>query len=154
MQSPAQTVEQYLSELSPDRRSAITAVRQTILEHLPPGYEEVMAWGMITYQVPLATYPQTYNGRPLAYAGLASQKNHLAVYLMGIYVDAEAQRRFGEAYRATGRRYDAGRSCVRFRRLEDLPLELIGQSIASLSVEDFIALEAKSRSAAKAARAH
>lgn len=138
MRSSASTVKQYLSDLPADRREAIEAVRQTILENLPPGYEEVMNWGMITYQVPLETYPDTYNGKPLMYAALASQKNHMAVYLTGIYMNDEARQKFEESYRATGKRYDVGKSCVRFKKLDDLPLSLIGESIASLGVEEFI----------------
>jgi uncharacterized protein YdhG (YjbR/CyaY superfamily) len=146
MRSKASTVAQYLSELPADRREAVEAVRQSILENLPAGYEEVMNWGMITYQVPLETYLDTYNGKPLMYAALASQKNHMAVYLTGIYMDDEARQKFEEAYRATGKRYDVGKSCVRFRKLGDLPLALIGESIASLSVEEFIARMEKARS--------
>ena len=93
MQSDATSVAEYLAELPADRRAAIEAVRQTILANLPEGYEEAMNWGMITYQVPLARYPDTYNGQPLAYAALASQKNHMAVYLTGIYADDETARR-------------------------------------------------------------
>jgi uncharacterized protein YdhG (YjbR/CyaY superfamily) len=139
MRSNASTVEQYLSELPADRREAITTVRQTILDNLPAGYEEVMNWGMITYQVPLETFPDTYNKKPLMYAALASQKHHISIYLTAIYMDDEARQAFEKAYRATGKRYDAGKSCVRFKKLDDLPLELIGQSIASMSVEEFIA---------------
>lgn len=147
MRSNATTVAQYLSELPADRREAVEAVRQTILENLPAGYEEVMNWGMITYQVPLETYPDTYNGKPLMYAALASQKNHMAVYLTGIYIDDEARQKFEEKYRATGKRYDVGKSCVRFRALDDLPLALIGESIAALGIEEFIARMEKGRSA-------
>lgn len=139
MQSDATTVTQYLADLPADRRDALKAVRQTILAHLPAGYEEAMNWGMITYQVPLARYPDTYNGQPLAYAGLASQKNYMAVYLTGIYADDAARGRFEAAYRATGKRYDVGKSCVRFRKLDDLPLALIGESIAMFSVDEFVA---------------
>ena len=153
MRSDASTVAQYLSELPADRREAIEAVRQTILENLPAGYEETMNWGMITYQVPLETYPDTYNRKPLMYAALASQKNHMAVYLTGIYMDDEARQEFEEAYRATGKRYDVGKSCVRFRKLDDLPLALIGESIASLGVEEFTARVEKARSARKSGRA-
>jgi hypothetical protein len=153
MRSDASTVEQYLSELPYERREMIGEVRQTILDNLPAGYEEVMNWGMITYQVPLETYPDTYNGKPLMYAALASQKRHMAVYLTGIYADDATRLKFEEAYRATGKRYDAGKSCVRFRKMEDLPLELIGQSIASLSVEEFIAMVEKARSSPKRRRA-
>jgi len=138
MRSEAATVQEYLSELPPERRQIIEKVRQTILDHLPDGYEEVMNWGMITYQVPLEVYPDTYNKKPLMYAALASQKNHMAVYLTGIYLDGELQQDFEEKYRASGKRYDVGKSCVRFRKLEDLPLELIGESIQAFEMEDFI----------------
>ena len=97
-----------------------------------------MNWGMITYEVPLETCPETYNGKPLMYAALASQKNHMAVYLTGIYMSNETRREFETAYKATGKRFDAGKSCVRFRKLEDLPLPLIGETIASLEVKEFV----------------
>ncbi len=139
MKSEAATVSGYLAELPPERRDAIKAVREVILKNLPEGYEEVMNWGMITYQVPLETYPDTYNKKPLMYAALASQKNHMAVYVTGIYMDEVSRREFEAAYRATGKRYDVGKSCVRFRKLEDLPLELIGRSIASVPLDEFVA---------------
>ena len=138
MRSSASTVEKYLGELSEERRAAIEAVRQVILKNLPKGYEEVMNWGMITYQVPLETYPDTYNKKPLMYAALAAQKNHMAVYLTAIYMNEKASREFETAYRATGKQYDVGKSCVRFKELADLPLELIGESIASLQVSEFV----------------
>lgn len=138
MRSNATTVDEYLSALPEDRRAAIAAVRQTILEHLPHGYEEAMNWGMITYQVPLATCPDTYNGQPLMYAALASQKNHMAVYLTGIYMSEDARREFETAYKVTGKRLDVGKSCVRFKKLENLPLDLIGECIASEEVESFV----------------
>jgi len=140
MQSTAETVAEYLAGLPQDRRQAIELVRRTILEHLPEGYEEAMNWGMITYQIPLDRYPDTYNGQPLMYAGLASQKNHMAVYLSGIYSSDAEREEFEAAYKATGKRYDVGKSCVRFKKLDDLPLELIGETIASMEVEQLIAL--------------
>ena len=109
-----------------------------ILDNLPAGYEETMNWGMITYQVPLETYPDTYNGQPLMYAALASQKNHMAVYLMGIYIDDETQKQFETEYKSTGKHYDTGKSCVRFRKLDDLPLPLISKAIASMDVKEYI----------------
>ena len=138
MRSEATTVEQYLSELPDDRRAALETVRETILAHLPGGYEEAMNWGMITYQVPLETYPDTYNKQPLMYAALASQKNHMAVYLTGIYISDDAREAFEAAYRATGKKLDVGKSCVRFRTLDDLPLPLIGETIASVPVDRLI----------------
>ncbi len=98
-----------------------------------------MNWGMITYQVPLETYPDTYNGKPLMYTALASQKNYMVVYLMGIYASEEARERFEKAYRATGKPLDVGKSCVRFKRLDDLPLDLIGECVASETVDTFVA---------------
>jgi uncharacterized protein YdhG (YjbR/CyaY superfamily) len=138
MQSKANTVKEYLAELPDERRKTISAVRKEILKKLPKGYEETMNWGMITYQVPLKTCPDTYNGQPLMYAALASQKNHMAVYLMGIYMSEEAREDFEAKYRATGKRIDVGKSCVRFKKLEHLPLELIGEAIATMEVDEFI----------------
>ncbi len=139
MKSSAKTVDQYLAELPEERRTAIDAVRRTILKNLPEGYEEAMNWGMISYQVPLDTYPETYNGQPLMYAALASQKNYMAVYLTGIYMSESSRKDFEKAYKATGKRLDAGKSCVRFRKLDDLPLRLIGDVIAATSVDALIA---------------
>jgi hypothetical protein len=149
MQSQATTVTEYLSELPDERRTALAAVRAVILANLPPGYEEVMNWGMIAYQVPLATCPDTYNGQPLAYAGLASQKQYMSLYLTGIYLSEDARTRFEAAYRATGKRFDAGKSCVRFKRLEDLPLDLVGEAIAAWSVDDYVRRVDASMSARK-----
>ena len=138
MQSKAKTVDEYLAELPADRREAVSTVREQIIANLPEGYEEALNWGMITYQVPLETFPDTYNKQPLMYAALASQKNHMAVYLMGIYMSEQDQREFEESYRATGKRFDAGKSCVRFKKLDDLPLDLVGEAIAKYDVDEFI----------------
>lgn len=146
MRSNASTVEEYLGELPKQRRAALEAVRQVILKNLPKGYEEAMNWGMIAYQVPLETYADTYNKKPLMYAALAAQKNHMAVYLTVIYMNEKASQDFEAAYRATGKRYDVGKSCVRFKELEDLPLELIGKSIASLQVSEFVDRAKEARS--------
>lgn len=138
MKSKASTVAGYLSELPGDRRDAIKIVRAVVLDNLPPGYEEAMNWGMITYQVPLDVYPDTYNKQPLVYAQLGSHKNYMTLYLMGIYGAEEKARAFEATYRATGKRYDVGKSCVRFRTLDDLPLELIGQTIAAIGMQEFV----------------
>ena len=149
MRSDAKTVAEYLSELPEERRNAIETVRALVQENLPPGYEEVMNWGMITYQVPLEVYPDTYNKQPLLYASLASQKNYMTLYLMGIYGAQETAEAFEAAYRATGKRYDVGKSCVRFRKLDDLPLPLIGETIASFQVDDFVSMAKAARSTRK-----
>lgn len=141
MHSKAITVEQYLNELPNERKEAMSIVRQIIIENLPDGYDEVMNWGMITYEVPLETYPNTYNGKPLMYAALASQKNHMSVYLTGCYMSLDVRDKFEKAYKKSGKRFDAGKSCIRFKKVNDLPLELLGKTIASMDVNKFIELD-------------
>jgi len=149
MRSDATTVEEYLASLPPERRVALETVRAEILANLPDGYEEAMNWGMITYQVPLDRFPDTYNRQPLMYAGLASQKNHMAVYLTAVYADEETRDQFEAAYRKTGKRMDMGKSCVRFKKLDDLPLELIGKTIADVEVDIFVTETEAARQAYK-----
>ena len=153
MHSDASSVADYLDGLPADRRDAVSAVRDVILAHLPDGIEEAMNWGMLAYQVPLERYPDTYNGQPLMYAALASQKTHMAVYLMGIYGSEALRAEFEQAYRATGKRMDIGKSCVRFRRLDDLPLDVVGDAIAAVSVDDFLAMHDAAASLRKTKKA-
>ncbi len=143
--SEATTVEDYLKELPEERRAVVSAVRAVVLENLPEGYREVMNWGMIGYEIPLKRYPTTYNGQPLACAALAAQKNHFALYLTCVYADETQQAWLREAFRKAGKKLDMGKSCVRFRKLEDLPLEVIGQAIAQASPEELIARYEASR---------
>jgi hypothetical protein len=145
VKSDASTAEQYLASLPPDRQKALRAVRDVILANLPKGYEEGMEYGMIGYYIPLKRYPVTYNGQPLGIAALASQKNHMAVYLMNIYGDKETEDWFTQRYKASGKKLDMGKSCIRFKRVEDLPLELVGEAVARTSVERFISLYEASR---------
>jgi hypothetical protein len=145
VQSKARTVSDYLAELPGERRRAIDAVRAVILENLPAGYEESMQFGMIGYAVPLSRYAKTYNGEPLNYVALASQKNHMAIYLMGCYGDKELARWFEAEFRKAGKKLDMGKSCVRFKKLEDLPLGVIGEAVAKMPVDDFIALYERAR---------
>ena len=138
MKSSAETVGQYLEELTPERREAVSLVRDVILANLPEGYEEIIDFGMIAYVVPLARYPKTYNGHPLSYAGISSEKNHVSVHLMNIYADPGSERWFVDNYRATGKKLDMGKSCVRFKKLDDLPLSLIGEAISRTTIEEWI----------------
>ncbi|MGB5108115.1 MAG: DUF1801 domain-containing protein [Candidatus Zixiibacteriota bacterium] len=138
MQSKAKTVKEYLAELPPDRRKAMETVRKTILANLPKGFEEGMDFGMIGYYVPLSRYPSTYNNHPLPLAALASQKNYMSVYLMCVYGDQGTLEWFTKAYKASGKKLDMGKSCIRFKTLDDLPLEVIGQAIQRISVEGYI----------------
>ncbi len=140
MHSDAATPAEYLSSLPEDRRRQMAKVRAVIRKNLPKGYVESMNWGMISYEVPLATYPDTYNGQPLGYVALASQKNHMAVYLMGIYGSDDLRDWFEKEYRATGKRMDIGKSCVRFKKVDDLPLDLVGEAVAAVSVDEFLAM--------------
>lgn len=136
------TVEEYLSSLPPDRRAALTAVRHVILKNLPKGYEERIQYGMIAYVVPHSIYPSGYHCKPedaLPYASLGSTKTHMALYSMAVYGDAKTESWFRTAYARSGKKLDMGKSCIRFKRLEDLPLEVIGQLIARVPVENYVA---------------
>lgn len=143
--SSARTVDEYLNQLPSGRKETIEVLRGVILENLPEGYVERMQHGMIGYVVPLETYPATYNGQHLVFAALASQKNYMSLYFMGVYGDAATQQWFVERYKAGGKKLNMGKSCVRFKNLGDLPLELVGEAIARTPVADFIALYESSR---------
>jgi uncharacterized protein YdhG (YjbR/CyaY superfamily) len=144
-QSDAQTVEQYLEELPQERREVISRVRTVILENLPEGYQESMNWGMISYEIPLRRYPDTYNKQPLMYMALAAQKNHYAVYTSGVYMDPLGEPWLKSEFEKAGMKLDMGKSCIRFRKLEDLPLPLIGTIAAAQTVEEFIQVYEKAR---------
>lgn len=157
MQSKATTVEAYLAELPADRRAAIEAVRAVIRKNLPKGYEEGMQYGMIGYYVPHSVYPAGYHcdpQQPVPFASLASQKNHMALYLMCVYSDPEQQAWFEEAWARTGKRLDMGKSCLRFKKVDNLSLDVIGTLIKRVPVKQFLqryeaALNAGGKSPAK-----
>lgn len=136
---PGRTVESYLQNLPEDRRAVVSAMRELIQRNLPQGYQETVNWGMISYEVPLELYPNTYNKQPLAYAGLAAQKNYNALYLLGVYSDPKRRTELEQAFAAAGKKLDMGKSCLRFRALDDLPLAAVGKLIASMPVTEFIA---------------
>lgn len=143
MQSKASTVEEYLAELPEDRRVALSVVREAILKNLDQGFEERMQYGMIGYCVPHTIFPDGYHcdpKQPVPFAGLSSQKNFMAVYLMCIYAETELHDWFVDEYKKTGRKLDMGKGCVRFKRLEDLPVELIGATIAKVSLKGFLSV--------------
>jgi len=135
---PLPTPADYLAALPPDRREALSALCDVVRANLPAGYEEGILYGMIGWYVPLGRLPDTYNGQPLTLAGLASQKRYMSMYLNNVYGDPETDHWFRERWAATGKRLDMGKSCVRFRRLEDLPLDLIGETIARTPLEAFV----------------
>ncbi len=141
MRSEASSVAEYLKELPADRRAAIEAVRGVILENLDGDYEEGMGYGMIAYYVPHRVFPAGYHcdpKQPLMFAALASQKNYMAVYLMSIYGSANERAWFEGAWKKSGKSLDAGKSCIRFKRVEDVPLEVIGEAVRRVSVKRYV----------------
>ncbi|QOV91633.1 DUF1801 domain-containing protein [Humisphaera borealis] len=142
MQSKATTVAQYLAELPEDRRAAITQVREVIRKNLDKDYEEGMQYGMIGYYVPHKLYPDGYHcdpKQPLPFAGLASQKNHMAVYLMCVYDCEGNATAFRDAWAKTGKKLDMGKSCIRFKNVEDLALDVLGDAIKRMPVKKWVA---------------
>jgi hypothetical protein len=152
VQSAATSVKEYLDELPPDRREAIEEVRRVVLDNLPPGFEEIVDFGMLVYAIPLERYPDTYNGHPLGVAALASQKNYMSLYLGALYGGEESRSRFEKEYRATGKRFDVGKGCVRFRRVDDLPLDLVARAVAAVDVETLIELDEQAHPRSKKRR--
>ena len=142
MQSRAATVEEYISGLPTDRQIAISALRKIILRNLPRGFKEEMSYGMIGYVVPHSIYLAGYHcnpSLPLPFAGLASQKNAISFYHMGIYSNPTLLKWFTEAYEKAGvGKLDMGKSCIRFKKLENIPLQLIGELAGKLTVQDWI----------------
>lgn len=152
MQRTAGSIREYMAQLSPEERADSQAVRRVIRENLPKGYKESVQWGMICYSIPLSRFSGTYNGQALCYAALAAQKNHNALYLMNVYGHPATGKWFRARYKASGKRLDMGKSCVRFRHAGDLPLDVIGEAIARTSVDDYISYYRKSRPAKRAVK--
>jgi len=148
MRSKAKTVEGYLKELPPERREVVAAVRKLVRKHLPKGYEERIAYGMIGYGVPLAAYPDTPSGQPLAYVAIAAQKHYYSLYLMSVDAGSGEERALRAAFAKAGKALNMGKCCIRFRRLADLEMEAIGKAIAATPPEALIAR----REAARAER--
>jgi hypothetical protein len=159
VQSKATTVKDYLAELPEDRRAAIQAVREVILENLDGEFEEGMQYGMIGYYVPHSVYPPGYHcdpRQPLTFAGLSSQKNHMAIYLMCVYGDQNQRTWFEAEWKKAGKKLDMGKSCVRFKKLEDVALGVIGETIRRVSARKYIeicerALSSRRKAPSKAA---
>lgn len=142
MQSKASTVKAYLSELPDDRKEPIKRLRDTILTHLPEGFEETISYGMIGYVVPHSVYPDGYHCNtklPLPFINIASQKNYIALYHMGLYNDPELIKWFKAEYaRIVPAKLDMGKSCIRFKNTANIPYDLIGQLVEKMTVSDWI----------------
>lgn len=137
--SKAPTPEAYLAELEPERAAFVSRLRELVNANLPDGYVERMNWGMISWEVPLELYPDTYNGQPLVFAGLAAQKNYTALYLNCVYASEERSERLKARWAAAGRKLDMGKSCLRFKRAEDVAEDVLAETIRSIPRDRFIA---------------
>lgn len=136
------TPKEYLDALPEDRRKALRKVRAAVNKGLPKGYEEGIQYGMLGWYVPHRLYPDGYHcdpKQPVPFASVASQKNHMALYLMCIYGDEDHRAWFEEAWKATGKRLDMGKGCVRFRTIEDVPLDVVTEAVSRVPVEKFLA---------------
>ena len=132
MQSKATTVTQYLDELPPDRREAIEAVRRVLLDNIDSDIEEGMQYGMLGYYVPHRVFPKGYHcdpAQPLPYAALASQKGHMSLYLMFAYAEGDNEAFIRQGFEKAGKKLDMGKSCIRFKKLQDIDLGVIGEAI-------------------------
>jgi hypothetical protein len=147
MQSKATTVKEYLASLSPDRRAAIQAVREIILKNLDKDYEEGMQYGMIGYFVPHRVFPRGYHcdpKQPVPFGGLASQKNYMSIYLMANYTDGPEGEWFKAAWAKAGKKLDMGKCCIRFKKLEDVALDVIGEAVRRTPAAKFIEIYSRS----------
>jgi hypothetical protein len=149
VKSAAPSVDAYLDTLPQERREVISAIRDLIREHLPTGYQEKINWGMISYEIPLERYTNTYNGQPLGYIALAAQKNYNVLYLMGAYMEAGRDDWLRREFEKAGKKFDMGKSCLRFRKLDDLPLDVIAKVVASTPPDRFIAKYEEARGQAR-----
>lgn len=147
MQSKATTVDQYLSEVPADRQAAMNKLRKVILKNLPKGFKETMGYGMMGYCVPHSIYPAGYHCNPkdpLPFMGMASQKNSINFYHMGIYADPKLLKWFVDGYAKAGAgKLDMGKSCVRFKKPENIPYALIGELCSKITVEKWIEMYEK-----------
>jgi hypothetical protein len=143
------TAAEYLAGLPPERRQVVSAVRRLIRQHLPEGYAETLQYGMLSWVVPLKTYPQGYLGKkdvPLPYVSLASQKAYLSIYLLAVYGDAALLERFTASWKKSGKKLQMGKSCIRFKSLDDLALPALGEAIAAVPVAKYIQRYERARS--------
>ena len=135
----APTVSQYLAGLPADRRKIVTAVRKLIKANLPAGYKESIGWGALCYSVPLSVLSDTYNGQPLCYVALAAQKNYYSLHLVSVYGDEAKAKALKAAFAKAGKRLDMGKACLRFKTLDDLPLDVIAKTIAATPMAAYVA---------------
>jgi Domain of unknown function (DU1801) len=136
--SQSTTVPEFLAQLAPDRRQEVERVRAEIRRHLPAGYEEAISRNMLVYQVPLGQYPDTYNGHPLWYVALASEKSYLSLHLMPVYGNDALAARLADGFTAAGKKLNMGKACIRFQTESDLALDAVGEIVASIPMDRWI----------------
>ncbi|MCR9244245.1 MAG: DUF1801 domain-containing protein [bacterium] len=154
MQSKAKTVDEYLKNLPDDRREALETIRKMFKKNIDKRIVEHMNYGMAGYSVPHKIYPPGYHcdpKLPLPYAGFASQKNHMSLYLFGCYMDSEDMDQLQAEWKKTGKRMDIGKSCIRFKKIDDVPLDVIGRAVKRMTLERFLGIYEAAR-AGEAAR--
>lgn len=134
-----ESVDSYVERLPEVQRPTVAAVRDLVNAHLPPGYDETIRWGMISWEVPLSRYAQTYNGQPLGAVALAGQKRYTSLYLMCAYIEADGEESIRRAYAAAGKRVDLGKSCLRFKNLDGFLAEAVVPLLERTTVDAFIA---------------
>jgi hypothetical protein len=137
-QGKAKTITEYLASLPGERRAVVSKLRSFVKKHLPKGYQEQMGLGVITYVVPLTTLPDTYNGEPLCYAAIAVQKNYYSLYLMSAYGRPAQAKWMADEFKKRGKKIDMGKSCLRFKSLDDVPLDVVGDVIASTPMDKYV----------------
>lgn len=145
MQSTAKTPADYLAEIPAERLELVTRLRDTVLANLPAGYEEAINWGMLVYQVPFSIVPDTYNNQPLAYVALANQKQYVSLYLSGVYADAALRAWLEQGFADRGFKLRAGKSCIRFKNVKEVPWDLVGEAVATMQVDEFVQIYLESR---------
>jgi hypothetical protein len=138
-QNNAKTIGEYVASLPPERQRVVRQLRSFVKKHLPKGYKEQIGWGAITYAVPLKVLPDTYNGEPLCYAAIAAQKNYYSLYLMSAYGDPKQMKWMADEFKKRGKKLDMGKSCLRFKSLDDLPLNVVGEVVASTPMDAYVA---------------
>jgi uncharacterized protein DUF1801 len=138
MPTKTASVSDYLAGLSVDDRKVMSTVRDTIRKNLPAGYEEIMHGRFIAYVIPLSRLPKTYNGQPLWYIGLGIQKNYYTIHMLAAYMDPKGRALIEDGFKKAGKKLDMGKGCLRFKKIEDLPLDVIAKSVASVPSEGYV----------------
>ena len=145
--SSSTTVASFLDELPEERRREVKRVRKVLRRHMPKGYQEVISKNMLVYQVPLEHYSDTYNKQPLWYVALASEKSYLSLHLVNVYGDSKLAQRLRDGFKAAGKKLDMGKACIHFKSTDELPLDVIGEIVASTPLERWVEITKSAKAA-------